>query len=147
MLFVQHSGIFPYICEAYYVARDSEGCLCKFLNSLFLLPCHTNPDLSVVSNSVRKLKSVWPLLPSKFQKVSLNWELGQPPAQMVCFISLGDHIFVLPFIQYLKTVISYILPIFTIVYGSTTSPVPVTPSGPRAEVWKMGNWNSYLKNR
>lgn len=75
----------------------------------------------------------YPPLASEFQKSFSKLRAGQPPAQMVCFISPGDRILCC-LSSNLKTVISYILSIFTIVYGSTASPVPVTPSGPRAEV-------------
>lgn len=46
--------------------------------------------------------------PFHFHKFPLNWELEQPPVHVVCFISLGDHRFMQPFVQYLKTEVSYI---------------------------------------
>lgn len=50
-------------------------------------------------------------------------------------------------VQSLKTVISYILPIFTTIYGRMAGQAPVTPSWSKVEVWEMGNWNRFLKNR
>ena len=82
--------------EASHLAADSRGSLCRSLDSFSLVPFLTNfrcvncPWLG--KNAVLCL--TFP--PLRFDMVLLSWECGQLPAHIACFVSLGDHIFVLP---------------------------------------------------